>query len=313
MKKVIIFGANGFVGKNLCSKFINSNWKVIMVVSSKEAKEDLTKYFNHKEYEIYVYDEMIKDTNKFKGIDLIVNLAWKNASGEARKDWNQQFQNVILQREILQFCKDINCKQYVGVGSIAEKQIYRSLMGTENISYSNYYALAKYNAHFEANAFCNENKINLLWLQITNTFGTFENSARLVNSIIRAIIKYQKNNEELKYNFSSGSQLYDFVHIDDCVNIIYNMCSTIENGSYTYVISSNNPKPFKWYIQTILETLSCELNKISFNPDSTIDMNMTKDDYINDKLKEMKYQYKWNFKEAILDTYKYILKNEYKE
>ncbi len=313
MINYIIFGANGFVGRNFILK--NKQDFIFAIISDHNSKDSLNSFLNENKIqrvEILTFDEVLSDYKKFGKLEnkIILNLAWKATSGDARRDWNLQFENVITQRKILNFCKNIGCQKYVGFGSIAEKQIYRSLMNNETVNFNSYYALAKYCSHFEATSFCSENKIKLLWLQITNTFGTFENSARLINTILRKIITSQENHEVLEFNFSSGQQLYDFVHIDDCIGLAYKFIETWQLDNEVHLLTSNAPRKFKDYINDIFKFIKCE-NKINFNESNKVDMFMTKEDYIDDKINNISfYKYRWTFKDAIIDTYMHIKKEK---
>ena len=71
--------------------------------------------------------------------------------------------------------------------------------------------------------------IDLCWAKITNAYGAGELSPRFVNTTIRKII----NDEPLQ--FTSGTQNYDFVYIDDVARAFY-------------LIGSSDAKPLREFV-----------------------------------------------------------------
>ena len=88
---------------------------------------------------------------------------------------------------------------------------------------------------------CAQIGIDLRWAKITNAYGAGELSPRFVNTTIRKII----NDEPLQ--FTSGTQNYDFVYIDDVARAFYLIG---ENGKpfCHYLIGSSDAKPLREFV-----------------------------------------------------------------
>ena len=76
---------------------------------------------------------------------------------------------------------------------------------------------------------------------MSNVYGPGEYSPRLINTTIRKIIRGEH------CAFSSGTQKYDFIYIDDAINAFIKIGELGKNNK-TYYIGSLNPKPLKKFL-----------------------------------------------------------------
>ena len=97
--------------------------------------------------------------------------------------------------------------------------------------------------------------IDLIWAEITNAYGAGEISSRLINTTIRKIIN--KENPQ----FTSGTQNYDFVYIDDVARAFYLIG---KNGKpfHSYLIGSGNAKPLKEFLLEMKESIAKDVDFI---------------------------------------------------
>ncbi len=92
MKKVIVTGANGFIGTALCKELVSQNIQVVAVVRSREANVD--GIINLPNLTIVYCDlsrfgdlgNIINDKN----FDVLYHLAWEGSAGSLRGDIDVQ-------------------------------------------------------------------------------------------------------------------------------------------------------------------------------------------------------------------------------
>ncbi len=252
MKKSIVTGANGFVGNNVCKALSNSGVKVYAII--KDTNENIENIKHLPNLEI-VYCELsdiesLYDKITDRDIDVFYHFAWVGSAGPLRCDEEIQLQNALWTANALKTADKMNCKKFVNAGSITEIEALMAVYTQESKPFLPYiYGAGKIAAHTVCKPLANSLNIDLCWAVITNTYGVGEISPRLVNSSIRKILA----NEPLQ--FTSGTQNYDFIYIDDLARAF------VAIGKYgkpnkEYVIGSGNAKPLKEFLLEMVNSLA---------------------------------------------------------
>ena len=142
---------------------------------------------------------------------------------------------------------------------------------------NNIYSAGKVLAHQLAKPIANQIGIDLVWAYITNAYGVGELSPRFINTTLRKII----HNEKLE--FTSATQNYDFVYIDDVAKAFY-LLGLYGKANKGYMIGSGNAKPLKDFILDICSEFS-EANEPLFGNIPYTGVNLNMDIYSIDELK----------------------------
>ncbi|MBK5262266.1 MAG: NAD(P)-dependent oxidoreductase [Peptostreptococcaceae bacterium] len=280
MKKIIITGADGFVGSNTVRYFLENHVEILAIDIIENVK-------NLKEHKNLTY--MKADVTKPKEFlnripqneyDTFIHFAWAGSAGPGRTDYNLQMDNAIYTVECLKVAKQLGCKRFLCAGSIMEKEVVAAVNKQGNHPGMGYvYGMGKLIAHQMCKSVASEIGIDLVWPIITNTYGEGELSPRFVNTTIRKII----NKEPLE--FTSATQNYDFVHISDVARAFYLIA---EKGKpfFEYIIGSSNAKPLKEFVLELQQELAPDIvplfGNVSFTgtnmPLSTFDTSYTEND-----------------------------------
>ena len=248
MKKVIITGAAGFVGSHVVAEFLNHDVTVIAIDIVNQPKNlpienKKLNYFNLNVSNIQSLPGLCSCLN----VDCFVHLAWDGSSGKKRSDIFAQLDNINTVVKCITFAKNINCPKFICAGSIMEYESLQILNNNVDTSVSNknsLYGFAKYVTHGLSKYI---DGIDICWAMITNTYGPGEFSPRLINTTIRKLL----SNEPL--TFSTCTQIYDFIFIDDTAKAFYNIAKKgIANKHY---ILGTNPQPLKEYIKILINTI----------------------------------------------------------
>lgn len=247
MKKVIINGANGFVGNAVMKKLLQEGVEVIALGRSTN-RENIPSNVRFVPFELEKCSkilELIKDDD----VDVFYHFAWKGSAGQARADVSLQLKNAEWTVECLRIAKQLGCKKFVCAGSIMEHETYYASYAQGNKPGLGYiYGSGKLVAHTMCMSVAADIGIDLVWAKITNAYGAGEVSPRMVNTTIRKIL----NNEPLL--FTSGTQNYDFVYIDDVANAFYLIG---KNGKpfCNYLIGSSNAKPLREFLEEMQSSI----------------------------------------------------------
>lgn len=248
MKKALVTGANGFVGSALVRDLINNGIEVI-ALDREGCNNNIpegVRFVAHELAESSKLPELIAD----RDIDVFYHFAWVGSAGPARADTALQLNNTQWTIDCLRAAKEMNCPRFVSAGSIMEHETIAAAYKQGNKPGVGYiYGSGKLVAHTMCQCVAAEIGIDLMWAKITNAYGAGELSPRFVNTTIRKII----NDEPLQ--FTSGTQNYDFVYIDDVARA-FRLIG--ENGKpfCHYLIGSSNAKPLREFVLEMKESIA---------------------------------------------------------
>lgn len=250
MKKALVTGANGFVGSALVRDLIANGIEVIALDRDGCCNNIPAgvRFVPHELAESEKLPELIAD----RDIDAFYHFAWVGSAGPARADTALQLKNAQWTVDCLRAAKEMNCGKFVCAGSIMEHETISAAYKQGNKPGLGYiYGSGKLVAHTMCMSVAADIGIELCWAKITNAYGAGELSPRFVNTTIRKII----NNEPLQ--FTSGTQNYDFVYIDDVARA-FRLIG--ENGKpfCHYLIGSSNAKPLREFVLEMKSALASD-------------------------------------------------------
>lgn len=252
MRKVIITGADGFIGSNTVRYFLEQGVEVLAIDMLDEPKKlKKTEGLSYLKADISKSEELLEKVEKEK-YDTFIHFAWGGSAGDERIDYNLQMNNSLWTVECLKVAKELGCKRFVCAGSIMEKEVETAIHSQGSKPGMGYiYGMGKLIAHCMCKAVAADIGIELIWPIITNAYGEGELSPRFVNTTLRKII----NGQQLE--FTAATQNYDFIHIKDVARAFYMIA---KNGKpfCEYVVGSSKARPLKEFIIEMQQTIAPE-------------------------------------------------------
>jgi UDP-glucose 4-epimerase len=253
MRKAIVTGANGFVGAAVVNELSRYGYEVYAIghnnhfdrLSNKENIHciscDLTNF------------KTLGDFLPSQEYDLFYHFAWDGSAGKKRGDTVLQLQNVQWTIDAVQTASDIGCKRFVGAGSIMEYEAVEALNQLDAVGIGNIYGSSKLTAHIMGLVKAKQLGIDFGWGVITNIYGPGEISPRLVNTSIRKCIR------GVVPEFTSGTQNYDFVYIDDAARA-FRLIGEGGKSCREYLIGSSHAGPLKSFLLEMQRALAPDLS-----------------------------------------------------
>lgn len=304
MKTAIVSGANGFVGSALVKVLVKNKIKVIAL----DLEGHNQNLLNSSMVKFVPFDftksDLIKDILLAEKADTFFHFAWVGSAGPGRADYALQLNNAKWTIDCIKLAKEVGCSRFINAGSIMEHETIAATFQQENKPGLGYiYGSGKLVAHTMGMSIASSIGIDLIWAKITNAYGPGELSPRFINTTLRKII----NGEELV--FTSGTQNYDFVYIDDVAEAFYLIGKNGKPFSH-YLIGSSNARPLKEFILDLKDaidpTLKLVFGDILFSgvnmPINEFDCSITE--------KDTGFKAKESFKTGVKKTYDWLRGNE---
>ncbi|MCM1089532.1 MAG: NAD(P)-dependent oxidoreductase [Muribaculum sp.] len=275
IKKVIVTGANGFIGKVLCKELHAIGVEVVAVVRN---KTDVSELNGINGLSLVCCDmadiEFLPQLIDGRDIDAFFHLAWTGSSGNLRADYTLQLRNVEYSLNAVHVAAGMGIRRFVGAGTLVEKDvlIYHANDGaTPNTT--SIYGVAKIAAHFMTKAECTKLGTEHVWCYLPNTYGIGDKSANFVNMTCTKML----NGEKIA--FTTGVQTYDFVYVTDTARAIIAVANKGKSNT-AYYLGSAKPRPLREYIEIIRDnidpSIELQLGEIPFNgvslPESEYDI-----------------------------------------
>ena len=241
MKKVLVTGANGFIGKTLVNALLEKGYEVVALdvrFDDVLLNNKAVTCINVLGKEVRDLKEMIPDAE----YACFFHLAWVGTSGPARADYTVQLNNVKMACDYIGLCSEIGCKRVVYASSINEMETYEYLQSDDIEPAGGYiYGTGKLAAHLMGETVAKLNGVEFIPVIITNIYGVGEKSARMIYTSISKLVKKEH------CSFTAGYQTYDFIYITDAINSII---AVAEKGKAfnRYYIGSGEPKPLREFL-----------------------------------------------------------------
>lgn len=299
MKKAIVTGANGFIGKTLVKALLERNYEIVAL----DIRFDDILLNNNSVICVNVLNKVVadlKDEIPPNEYDCFFHLAWAGTSGPARADYEMQLNNVKIACDYIQLCKSIGCKRVIYASSINEMETYEYLQSDDIEPSGGYiYGTGKLAAHLMGETVAKMNGVEFIPVIITNIYGVGEKSARMVYTSINKLIHKER------CSFTAGYQTYDFIYITDAINSIIEV-SEKGKAFNRYYIGSGEPKPLREFLIEMKDIVDPETEiGLGDIPFKGIDISYSQFD-LKKVEKDTGYRNKISFAEGIKMTADYI-------
>ena len=237
MKKLIIFGGNGFIGKYVSSFFANNaNFEIHVITRSLNNISSNLKssrihfhtldLFNQDKVELIF--EKIKPTH-------LIQLAW---CSEHQNYWNDPQNNIWVEinNNISSSFINNGGDRAVFIGSSAEYDWSSKNLLNEFESKLNpfsIYGKAKLKSYYETTKYFENSFASMTWIRLFNPFGPGEDERRLIPKLCINLIK------DRKMDFDAANTTRDFIYVND---LAYLICELLNSDYFGPINISSGEK-----------------------------------------------------------------------
>lgn len=221
MKKILVTGATGFVGRHLVQELIDQNYQVhILKRKSSDIwriKDIMSKLYTH-DIDLMEKDRLSSLLKKVKP-NIIFHLANLGLYASIDPTLKKSIQiNTFGTVNLIEGADAVDYECFINTGSSSEYGDKQSPMReTDSCEPTTNYALAKLAATLYAQAYAKRTKKPLATLRIFSPFGPFDHPTRLITYTILKMLK------GAQLSFHNPYAVRDYIFIEDVINA-YLLC-----------------------------------------------------------------------------------------
>lgn len=244
MKKIIVTGATGFVGRNLIKKLLGLDFYIYAIIrpnSLNKSRLNDAKNMTIIELDLNEIDKLPDYIDI--DCDVFYHLAWDGVRGEDRDNQTLQYNNYLNSLKTVEVAKRLNCTKYITTGSQAEYGL-RDAKIDENTECKplTEYGKRKYQFFKEATLLLSDYDISFKEARIFSLYGPGDHESTMVNSVLSKMVK----NDSI--DLTAGLHSWNFLHIDDAVDGIIKLIEVnCPNGPYNF--SGDETKRLREFIE----------------------------------------------------------------
>lgn len=265
MKKVIVTGANGFIGSSLIKKLVANNVEVVAVdITFAGDRLPATVLITKVESGV---DTALAEKIPAGEYDAFYHLAWRGVNGAEKADPTVQLANIQMAVDCANVCKQIGVKKFLCAGTVAENATY-SLPKLQQTSGGMMYGVAKHACQLIVEDYCKNIGLPFVWMQFSNIYGVGNKTGNLVSYTLGELMAGKEA------TFGPALQPYDFIYVDDLIEAVYRLGACDTKKSF-YYIGSGSPRILKEYLLRIGELAGyADKVGIGIRPDDGIKYSM---------------------------------------
>lgn len=291
LKKVLLTGASGFIGRQVVQELLSEGYEVHALINHHELphQANLVQHSLDLLNESKVADFFENSNFSFENL---IHLAWyvgpKCHIHDLNVDW------TIATLNLVKLFAENGGKVFLGAGTCSEYEYkfgYLTEGQTPTVS-GTLYGNSK-NALFNIlNVYCKKHEIIFKWPRIFNLYGPAEKETRLMPSVILSCLK----GEEVKV--SDCLKFQDYLHVADTARGIVKVFSSDIQGAVN--ICSGQPIQLRQIVNTIAELTGFKGNILwgaipsAFGDDIVVGNNRI--------LKSLGWQPKYDLRNGLMQT-----------
>lgn len=246
MNRVLVTGADGFIGHNLVNKLLAEGKEVFGVV-----------YPGHNIYEgrteprLHIkcmdLNQIMNHIHEFPSneIDTFYHFAWAGVKPELRNDLDVQMRNVSMTLDCMKFAIAIGIKRIVFPGSTNEYLYYGKPLNKDAVpSPENAYGAAKIALRYLCSDYAAHNNIEFIYAIIAGIYAADRRDNNVIFYTIDKLLRKEKP------SLTRLEQLWDYVYIDDVMEALYLIGEKGKDGA-VYGIGHGDNWPLSNYIRII--------------------------------------------------------------
>ena len=252
MKRAVITGPTGCIGRALVDLCIKNGYDVLAVVNPDSKRTETLKkkeHFQVMELGLDDYESAMEEVSR-QDIDvtdchIFFHLAWMGSYGKGRDNLELQLKNIEGALRAVEFAQKLGCRIFVGVGSQAEYgRTDNTLLPDTPTFPETGYGAAKLCAGQMTRLRCRQLGMKHVWCRVLSVYGPYDRPETLISTAV----KRMSAGEDTR--FTPCEQVWDYIYSEDAARAILTAAEKGTDGQ-TFLVGSAASRPLKEYVEEI--------------------------------------------------------------
>lgn len=227
MRRIVITGATGFLGRNLARSFLDRGYQVFAIVRPDSANlcqlpvhEHMTRVMK----ELFQYEAWADEIGQADGF---FHFAWAGVNRDEIDSDAVQQKNIQNSMACIQGAKKMNCKVFFDAGSRVEYGVQPDGIMEESMECRpvNAYGRAKLEFYRQASCVCQELNIQYYHLRFFSVYGYGDHPWSIISTLARELPRGRQ------VALSACRHRWNFMYIRDAVDAVI---AIYENDRYSF-------------------------------------------------------------------------------
>ncbi len=253
MKKVLVTGADGFIGKNLVHTLLGNDIEVYAVVYP---GNNIYENVDNENLHVKCLDlsQVMNHVREFPmDIEVMYHFAWMGVRPELRNDLDVQMVNVNMTLDCMKLAIAIGIKKIVFPGSTNEYLYYGKPLNKDAVpSPNNAYGAAKIALRYLCSDYATRNNIEFVYTIIAGIYAADRRDNNVIFYTIDKLLKKEKP------SLTKLEQLWDYVYVDDVMAALVAVGEKGQGGA-VYAIGHGDNWELSNYIKIIHQKIDSSL------------------------------------------------------
>lgn len=253
MNKVLVIGANGFLGTKLTLALASNGYSVVALVDRRFPYDSIKCQTNIQTIEFVLEEIDSLEGEAFLNIDVLYHFAWAGVNAAYRNTAEVQVQNVMFGLKVMEFAERNHIHKVIIPGSAAEVSCSSGVItGHEIPAPSDMYSASKVATRYICMNYARQHNVGLIWTLITSIYGPGRDDNNLLSYTITTLLKGDKPST------TKLEQKWDYLHIKDLVSALILLGEKGIPGKI-YPIGSGEYRQMRNYVETIRDLINPSL------------------------------------------------------
>lgn len=253
MKRIIITGADGFLGRNLVKKYLDTdNYIIATVYPGNNIFKDINlENFKVVEIDLNNATDLLNDLPE--NIDIMYHFAWIGVKPEQRDDLDIQMRNINMTMKCMELADALHAERFIMPGSTNEYLYYGKPINKDALpSPSNAYGAVKVALRYLCENYFSKRDTKFIYAIIAGIYAADRKDSNVIYYTIDSLLNGKSP------SLTKLEQLWDYVYIDDVVDALVAIGEKGKDGT-VYAIGHGDNWKLSNYIYIIHEIIDKEI------------------------------------------------------